>query len=806
MQKLLLTALVAGLAVGASWGRGTTVNTGSGVYNVDTVFHAKVGPGTTQTSLHLTGPANLNVFYITVDQTTPGVSIRTLSGGDKVAGNGCTSTMARNHSHAGLHYFAGSNGDFYYTGGKATNGSSIVGTPINAFAADREMFRSSESWYQFSVDMEGVARICRLSFQKGTATCGDQSVAFKAINNDAANNGVTLYTSKFWGSTNQAGLAGNCAEVTARLVEGDNFWAGQSYRLEITSTSSSTGDLTIPANGFVLLGRGNAKAFVEGLQPGDIVTMDNVITTPDGTPIIPSCIVSGNPKNVGGGVNLNSEDERSDATQRHPRTGIGVSADGSKIVMMVVDGRGSSVGCTTGTLGDLLIFAGCAEGVNLDGGGSSTLYTEALGVRNHCSDGNERAVANSVYAVLEAPEDNEVAELAFYDYNPALPALGVYTPRVIAFNKYGLVINTDFKDFTLSCPEEMGSIINDGHSLFATGSGMHALTATCGDVSVSMPIEIETPSSVNLKVASVTIDETHSYPIGLYAMVNGSPVDLNPAALSWESADPTIAAIDDAGLLTAVANGSTTVTGTAPGISVTQQVIVQNHEDFTAPMVAADDFGSWRTSKSDVKDMTATAADGSVAVDFTISMTRGPKIGFNFTDLYTYGLPESIDITIDPANTVFSKIALSIQANNESVARSLDLTDLPANGEEFIARFAMDDFFTPGDITIFPLKLRSLTFNFGNAADEVCHFDVKSMLLNYDTTKGIRDVSVTNDGDIKVVVDGTTAYLSRPARNITVADLSGRIIAAGSGNSIELGSGHGVVILTADGNAVKVAY
>ncbi|MDE6287522.1 MAG: hypothetical protein K2M00_01900, partial [Muribaculaceae bacterium] len=224
MKKFLLPAMLLAMCASTSWGRGTTVVTGSGTYDVDTIFHAKVGPGTTQTQLRLTGPSSMNVFYLTIDQTTPGVSIRTLSGGNKVAGNGTTSSMARNHSHDGLHYFAGSNGDFYFTGGKATNGSSIVGTPVCAFTVDREVFRTSNSSYQFSVDMEGVARVCRLNFQKGTATHGDQTVAFKAINNDAPNNGGTLYTSKFWGSSNQTGLAGNCSEVTARLVEGDNFW------------------------------------------------------------------------------------------------------------------------------------------------------------------------------------------------------------------------------------------------------------------------------------------------------------------------------------------------------------------------------------------------------------------------------------------------------------------------------------------------------------------------------------------------------------------------------------------------------
>ena len=45
-------------------------------YTLDTVFHAKVGPGTTQTQLQLDGPtSSLQVFYLTVDTRTPGVSM-----------------------------------------------------------------------------------------------------------------------------------------------------------------------------------------------------------------------------------------------------------------------------------------------------------------------------------------------------------------------------------------------------------------------------------------------------------------------------------------------------------------------------------------------------------------------------------------------------------------------------------------------------------------------------------------------------------------------------------------------------------
>lgn len=59
----------------------------------------------------------------------------------------------------------------------------------------------------------------------------------------------------------------------------------------------------------------------------------------------------------------------------HPRTAAGVSADGRTLVLMVIDGRQPrhSTGATTAELGQWLRAAGAHDGVNLDGGGTSTL-------------------------------------------------------------------------------------------------------------------------------------------------------------------------------------------------------------------------------------------------------------------------------------------------------------------------------------------------------------------------------------------------------------------------------------------------
>jgi hypothetical protein len=57
-----------------------------------------------------------------------------------------------------------------------------------------------------------------------------------------------------------------------------------------------------------------------------------------------------------------------------PRSGFGISADSRYIYLMTIDGRRySSQGATIGEVGQYLAFFGASSGINMDGGGSTTL-------------------------------------------------------------------------------------------------------------------------------------------------------------------------------------------------------------------------------------------------------------------------------------------------------------------------------------------------------------------------------------------------------------------------------------------------
>ena len=91
---------------------------------------------------------------------------------------------------------------------------------------------------------------------------------------------------------------------------------------------------------------------------------------------------------------------------RHPRTIIGKDKH-NNIYFVVVDGRssGNAEGMSIQELQKICLWMGMTDAMNLDGGGSSTLWNRDLGVINYPCDNKkfdhegERAVLTSIYAI-----------------------------------------------------------------------------------------------------------------------------------------------------------------------------------------------------------------------------------------------------------------------------------------------------------------------------------------------------------------------------------------------------------------------
>jgi hypothetical protein len=113
----------------------------------------------------------------------------------------------------------------------------------------------------------------------------------------------------------------------------------------------------------------------------------------------------------------------------NPRTGVGVTPDGT-ILLVTVDGRqpGYSRGMTLREFADLFRYLGATDALNLDGGGSTTMVVEGR-IVNRPSGGYERPVGSALLVLAEADADEiEPAPYATPTPSPTFPSTPTVTP------------------------------------------------------------------------------------------------------------------------------------------------------------------------------------------------------------------------------------------------------------------------------------------------------------------------------------------------------------------------------------------
>lgn len=88
-------------------------------------------------------------------------------------------------------------------------------------------------------------------------------------------------------------------------------------------------------------------------------------------------------------------------TDRHPRTAIAKLRDG-KALLITVDGRqpGISAGMNLQELAEMLLELGAGEAMNLDGGGSTTMFLDGKVVNRPSDKEGERAVSDAILVSL----------------------------------------------------------------------------------------------------------------------------------------------------------------------------------------------------------------------------------------------------------------------------------------------------------------------------------------------------------------------------------------------------------------------
>lgn len=799
MKKTLLISLAL-IAPLASWATKEWTLQGN-TYTVDTVYHAPIGPGTTQTSLRVVGAYNLNVFYTVTDLTHPNVEMRVApANNNSLAGGAGVSTMAKNNTTDEVQYFAGVNADFF--GNSKPIGSTVINNEI--------WYANNNGWTGWAIDANKKTLVGSSSFSGTVTSSAGTSHALTTINNARYEDNLIIYSKKYGTTT---GTNDYGYEVVITPINGGVLSMG-TVQMTVAETPHTTGSTTIPAGSYVLSGHGTAATFVAGLTQGETITINTQMTLGDNT-IIPTQMAGGQPMILSGGQVLSTETALDHLTALNPRTAIGYDATGTKLVLLVVDGRSTaSQGCVSKVLADIMREVGCSEAMNFDGGGSSAIYTKVLGVRNDPSDGKERSVTNGVFAVSNAPVDNTVAALAFEDFKTALPKYGFYNPRVYAFNKYGVMISDDFEEATLSCPKELGEIVENGTILFSNGEGSHVLTATYGDAKAEVIVTIGS-GIPSFRLDSVLVDSYTDYPMEVTATVEDKQMPLENSALTWTVEDNSIATVDDAGVVHGVKNGTTKVFGAVEDFSDTILVKVEiptvRYQDAETNV----DVTTWKLTKSGVKEEAISACGSNgVAVDYTISSSRNAYVRIA-KELAIWSRPDSIELQLNPGAATIKQI--TIQTTPSQGAKATNLTITPTLTANTVNRIAipMGDFADITDAGIYPLTINAISVYFSDAVNTVGHIEIPHIYGVY--TAIAPDASVEN-----ITIDNTTETLIIAPNPIDAGEIvsinasadavfsiyntAGALIIKGNGNKIATANlGTGIYIVSVIDNGITRA-
>ncbi|MCE5175892.1 MAG: phosphodiester glycosidase family protein [Bacteroidales bacterium] len=732
-------------------------------YTVDTLENHQVGPGTQYVSLRLTAPAKrLDVYFLKADLKDPHIEIRTALGKDSIYTGEAPSALAKRISSDGNFYFAGTNGDFYATSG-------YVGYPVSGNMVNGEIARIPGPRNVFTIDDQKIPDIGIMSYN-GSIQFGASNWAINSVNHLRGENELVLFNrhNGKYTHTNEYGT-----EVLIELLDGYNWGSNKTLKAKVVNIRKGVGNMAIPKGKAVLSGHGTAAEQLNLLSVNDEIDLRLNLT-------VNANSVS-NFTQMTGGDNYKTMlqngvvEQTSVWSELHPRTGLGYSQNKDTVIFCVVDGRGLSIGATTKQLAILMKSAGAYTAFNMDGGGSSAMYvSEYGGPVNRTSDGNERAVANSVFIVSTAPTDNQISIIKPYRSSISLPEYGEHIPQFYGYNQYGVLLNSDVQGVVLTCPETLGTIY--GNKFIANGNTPGNITATYnGNVTASITVNLLPVSNLRIRLDSVMVDNRSDYPIEVIATTAGGESLISPAALNWSVSNPEICKIEE-GVVKALKNGKTTVTGQINSVTDELQINVAIPSD---PTMIGDSLksSSWSLNASSFLNAQLNQTNLPInwnhgsAVNFVHTAGRSPFIKL-INQRAFFGMPDTIKILMNIGDMAISRAIIYLKANNGTSTISYEINSFEQN-KDFTLNIPLNQLFNATDRAIYPIWFDNVNFYIntsGMTEAKAYTLAVKDVLLVFKdfVISGLSPVKSTNFSIYPNPVTNQTLYLQPKENNSQV--------------------------------------
>jgi hypothetical protein len=349
-----------------------------------------LGPGVTYEQWHLaTSAGPLDIHLARVRPFHPYVGFRVTTADGVLSGSGETlSSMA-----ARLHAELGINGDYFDING--------TGMPENVVVTDGRLIHSPDPSVACMVARGGGLYIGHVWLDAGIETPRGP-FAVSAVNDWRPNVERFLLTPQASRTPVDVGSA-SVAWLTQN-GKPEDFLVTRVERAVTRVAPLRRGERAVVVRG------PTAAPFAALLRPGQRIRLHLSLRPRLGEPVEQA--IGGGPMVLAQGrvARTSSPPASNETYVRNPVSGIGISADGSRAWLVVVDGRnpGRSIGLTRPELGELFLALGARSAMAFDSGGSSEIVVRPLGeltaaVANHPSDGRERRIADALFVVNTAP-------------------------------------------------------------------------------------------------------------------------------------------------------------------------------------------------------------------------------------------------------------------------------------------------------------------------------------------------------------------------------------------------------------------
>lgn len=536
--------------------------------------------------------------------------------GSKVCNYGSFSSMAKLLEAKGLHVIGGINGDYYEMASYA---------PLGIVISEGVLRSSDAGHYAIGFHADGSAIIGQPTLSMSFVSQGEK-YPIAMLNKVRSGSGFALFTDEFSYTTKNRSAG---TDIILSISEETVLTVNCSFKATVEEIKHSNGAIELPEGRLVLSISDESDPWrlgmLENLEVGQ--TIDFSISCEDERWESVQNAVGALYKLVSSG----EVEEGLEATA-HPRTAVGVTADGNT-VFYTVDGRqpGFSSGASMVDVAQRMVELGCVEAVLLDGGGStnlSALYVgdENLTQVNSPSDGYARSVTNYIMLVTEKGKQSGEAERLGIEPRSALLLSGAK----MSFN-FGAADSAAFatalpKDANVS--SDVGSIDMSGNFTAQSFAGTGRVTLASpqlGAVYANVQV-ITTPDSITIsngsaEISSLSLAPRASVDLSAHAMWGALDVIAQDNCFSWEC-DKNIGVIDENGVFTAAGyncSGKITVSAGDKSVSIAVTVsgrpyLLEDFENGTGSFT-----GSIEVEKDHIK---VSRGQASARLDYSLSGGR----------------------------------------------------------------------------------------------------------------------------------------------------------------------------------------